>query len=77
MARAPWLIASDDAVRDRVRRLPKDLPLRREAKRLLREENDTRAAMLVLLELGDVTQEHVDAHERWLTAQRQDPEDFA
>ena len=27
MAKGPWKIASADAVRDRVRRLPKDMPL--------------------------------------------------
>lgn len=77
MAKGPWKIASADAVRDRVRRLPKDMPLRIEAKRLVKEDNDTLGALKVLLDTGDVTQEHIDAHERWLDAQSRDPEDFA
>lgn len=77
MAKGPWKIASAKSVRDRVRRLPADIPLYREAKRLVKEDNDTRGALLVLLELGDVTQEHIDAHDRWLEAQDMAPEDFA
>ncbi len=77
MAKAPWKMASDKSVRDRVRRLPKDTPLYREAKRLIKEEGDTRAALKVLKETGDVTDAHIEAHERWLDAQRRDPEDFA
>ena len=77
MAKGPWKIASDKAVRDRVRRLPSTLPVYREAKRLVREDNDTRGALLLLKDLGDVTQEHVDAHDRWLAAQAMEPEDFA
>ena len=77
MAKGPWKIASDKAVRDRVRRLPKDIPIYREAKRLVKEDNDTRGALQLLLELGDITQAHVDAHDRWLEAQDMTPEDFA
>lgn len=77
MAKGPWKIASDKSVRDRVRRLSADIPMYREAKRLVREDNDTRGALLVLLDMGDVTQEHIDAHDRWLEAQAMDPEDFA
>ena len=76
MAKAPWKIASATSVRDRVRRLSKDNPFYREAKRLVREDNDTRGALLVLLDMGDVTQEHIDAHDRWLEAQDMTPEDF-
>lgn len=77
MAKGPWKIASADAVRDRVRRLPKDMPLRLEAKRLAKEDNDTLGALNLLLATGDVTQAHIEAHERWLEAQDRDPEDFA
>lgn len=77
MAKGPWKIASDKAVRDRVRRLPRDIPIYREAKRLVKEDNDTRGALQLLLELGDITQAHVDAHDRWLEAQDMTPEDFA
>lgn len=77
MAKGPWKIASADAVRDRVRRLPKDMPLRIEAKRLIKEENDTLGALNVLITTGDVTQAHVEAHELWLSAQDRDPEEFA
>lgn len=76
MAKAPWFIASAKQVRDRVRRLPPDMPLRREAKRLIKEDQDTRGALAALLETGDVTKEHIEAHERWLDAQRKEPEDF-
>ena len=76
MAKGPWKIASDKAVRDRVRRLPKDIPIYREAKRLVKEDNDTRGALQLLLELGDITQAHVDAHDRWLEAQDMAPDDF-
>ena len=76
MAKGPWKIASDKAVRDRVRRLPRDIPIYREAKRLVKEDNDTRGALQLLLELGDITQAHVDAHDRWLEAQDMTPEDF-
>ena len=72
MAKGPWKIASADAVRDRVRRLPKDMPLRIEAKRLVKEDNDTLGALKALLDTGDVTQEHIDAHERWLDRARAD-----
>lgn len=77
MAKGPWKIASTKAVRDRVRRLPTDIALRREAKRLVKEDNDTLEALKTLLLAGDVTQEHVDAHERWIDQQYQNPEDFA
>ena len=77
MAKGPWKIASDVAVRDRVRRLPKDLPMYREAKRLVKEDNDTLGALKLLKEMGDITAEHVEAHERWIDAQNRDPEDFA
>ena len=77
MAKGPWKIASDKAVRDRVRRLPRDIPIYREAKRLVKEDNDTRGALQLLLELGDITQAHVDAHDRWLEAQDMTPDDFA
>ena len=76
MAKGPWKIASDKAVRDRVRRLPRDIPIYREAKRLVKEDNDTRGALQLLLEIGDITQAHVDAHDRWLEAQDMTPEDF-
>ena len=76
MAKGPWKIASDKAVRDRVRRLPRDIPIYREAKRLVKEDNDTRGALQLLLELGDITQAHVDAHDRWLEAQDMTPDDF-
>lgn len=77
MAKGPWKIASADAVRDRVRRLSNDTPIYREAKRLVKEDNDTRGALVVLRDMGDLTDEHVEAHERWLEAQDKDPEDFA
>lgn len=77
MAKGPWKIASAKQVRDRVRRLPSDMPFRREAKRLLKEENDTLQALEMLVLSGDVTEEHVEAHRRWLDALNSDPEDFA
>lgn len=73
MAKAPWTIASDVAVRDRVRRLSRDNCYYREAKRLVREENDTLGALTLLREHGYVEQAHVDAHKRWL-AQEDDIE---
>lgn len=77
MAKAPWKIANDKQVRDRVRRLPKDTPIYREVKRLVKEDNDTLGALKMLRDAGDVTDEHVEAHERWVEAQSRDPEDFA
>jgi hypothetical protein len=77
MAKGPWKTASDKAVRDRVRRLPRDMPLRIEAKRLVKEDNDTLGALKLLLDTGDVTQQHIEAHELWLHAQDMEPEDFA
>jgi hypothetical protein len=74
VSRKPWLVASDEAVRDRVRRLPSN-PITREAKRLVREDNDTLGAMKWLHERNLVTAEHVAAHERWL--QQQSGEDLA
>lgn len=68
MSKRPWLVASDEAVRDRVRRLPSN-PITREAKRLVREDNDTLGAMKWLHDAKYVTAEHVAAHERWLLQQ--------
>ena len=76
MAKAPWKLASADSVRDRVRRLSKDVPIYREAKRLVKEENDTLGALKLLRDMGDLTDEHVEAHERWLDGQNREPEDF-
>jgi len=77
MAKAPWKIASAASVRDRVRRLSKDNPFYREAKRLVKDDNDTLGALKVLRDMGDLTDEHIEAHERWLEAQNMAPEDFA
>lgn len=65
--RGPGRIATDVSVRDRVRRLPRDTAWRREAKRILREDpSATLAALQALLQGGDVTQGHIDAHIRWM-----------
>lgn len=73
--RGPSYYASTRAVRDRVlKRIPGTTPLRREAKALV-HEGKTLQAMEILLEAGDVTQAHVDAHRRWLDEFVR-PEDF-
>lgn len=68
MSKRPWKVASAEAVRDRVRRLTPN-PITREAKRLVREDNDTLGALKWLRDRGLVTDEHVAAHERWLVQQ--------
>jgi hypothetical protein len=69
VSKMPWRIATDQSVRDRVRRLPTDTHVHREAKRLVREDNDTLGALKWLRQYNLVTDEHVWAHERWLTQQ--------
>lgn len=75
--RGPSKLASDLSVRDRVRRLPRDSNHRADAKDLLRHNPDaTLQALLLLLDGGDVTQAHLDAHLRWLDIQ-ENVEDLA
>jgi hypothetical protein len=62
-------MAPTKSVVDRIRRLKADTAFRREAKRLVKEEGNTLAALEMLFEGGDVTQAHVDAHKRWLDTQ--------
>lgn len=69
MARKPWLIATAESVRDRVRRLSNDTYVHREAKRLVREDNDTLGALQWLHQHNLVTDEHLAAHQRWLEQQ--------
>ena len=69
MSKQPWRIATADSVHDRVRRLSTDNHVHREAKRLVKEDNDTLGALRWLHKYHLVTEQHVAAHERWLNQQ--------
>lgn len=69
--RGPANIASDLSVLDRARRLPPDNAYRREAKRLAKE-GDLLGALDFMLLADDITQDHIDAHLRWLERQLED-----
>lgn len=74
MGAKPTLRASDHSVRERIRRVPADNAFRREAKRLAEEGNLIEALEYLVLG-GDATQDHIDAHKRWI-AENVDPEDL-
>lgn len=71
MARGIANYMSDKAVRDRVRRLPSDTALRREAKRKVKE-NNLFGALDAMVESGDAHPQHVRAFTKWLNAQDED-----
>lgn len=84
MAKKPWLTMSRDQLADRLRRTPNNSFHRRNAKRLLKEDNDPIGAMEHLIWQGDCTEEHMDALKRWLAQEdvrtemeTLDPEDLA
>lgn len=69
--RGPNRIASDHAVRDRLRRLPADTLARKAAKVLL-QRGDTLGALCQLQHEGTINADHVEAHRKWLRKQAEE-----